>query len=320
MGVDNFFKIKVNSDTTVEDLGQEIKLKDLKDQRVCIDTSMLIYSSILAMDHLGTLTDSEGRPTAHINTIFNKIIQLQECGIAQVWVFDSPQPNELKKRALEMRAERRKVALEKRYKNHEKTQFRLGKEQVEDIQYLLRKMGVCYIVAPPGIEAEQYGAYMTRGPKIDRYCNYMLSGDSDVLCFGGNLLRMSSRKSATGNTRKTVYHVYELDTLLAQLELTYTQFLQVCVTLGTDFAQGTQGVGPGSVIKRVKADSLDISPRQELVMEYYASDITDKIGEAEIVQEEFDREAVVDFLKERNFNEERVRSRLSKYKVLEEQS
>jgi flap endonuclease-1 len=323
MGVENFYKIRITFPTkgkkkptemkVISEIGSFVRLTSLRGVKICVDASLIIYNAILAVEHLSTLTDSEGRPTAHINTIFNKVVQLKECGIEQIWIFDSPEPNEIKKIATEKRTKRREEAIAKGYKNKEKVQYRLNKTDVEDIQNLLKKMGVMYITAPPGIEAEQYGAYLTKGSEEDRFCKYMLSGDSDVLCFGGNLLRITSQRSESGKTKKTVYQIFELEDILSELGFDREQFLQMCVIMGTDFASGTEGVGPGTVVDKVRKDEIPLSPRQEMAINYFKSDITDKIGSAEIVRESFNLEEVVKFLKERSFNEERIRGRLEKY-------
>jgi flap endonuclease-1 len=324
MGVEGFFKVKITfprrgrsatvaTSKVIAELGVPIKLSDLQGMKVAIDASLMIYSSKLAVEHLNTLTDSEGHSTVHINTIFNKILQLADAGAQQMWIFDSPEPNEIKKMAIEQRMAKREQALKKGYKNSEKIQYRLTKEDVNDIQMLLKCMGITYIIAPSGLEAEQYGAYLTKGSESERFCRYMITSDSDVLCFGGNLLRMTTQKSATGKTKKTVYQAFELEDVLAEMQLSYEQFLQMCVLLGTDFAQGTPGVGPNTVIDKVRKDEMPFTPRQELAMEYFKSDISDKIGGAEIVQGEYNLEELVNFLKARNFNEERIRKRLEKY-------
>src|SRR5271165_2438885 len=145
MGVDNFFKItfKQNGESrTIAELGRKVALKHFKNKRVCVDASGMIYNAILAMEYLHSLTDKTGRITAHINTIFNKIIQLDNEGIEQIWIFDSPEPNELKRQALERRAERKAKA---EASGNQKTAYKLNKEHVEDIQNLLRYMGKMYI-------------------------------------------------------------------------------------------------------------------------------------------------------------------------------
>lgn len=302
MGVSQFFKIVINNaksrfhKKTISEIGEQVSLSKFRGERLCDDASLTIYSSILALESVQTLTDKEGRTTAHINTIFNKIIQRIEFGIVQIWIFDSPEPNPLKRLAAERRQARR-----------EKTDaFRITAEHVADIQTLLRLMGIMYIVAPPGIEAEQYGAYLTTGP--DRFCKYMISGDSDVLMFGGNLLRSFTEKSATGKTKKTVYQTFDLDEVLAETGLSYEEFLEVGVALGTDFNEANeQGIAARTIMRKRK--DIFITPAMRRTIEYYRSSIENV--QAEIVESKFDRAGVIEFLVSRGFNAERVTKRLS---------
>jgi 5'-3' exonuclease len=328
MGINGFFKIRVTSQNKsktgsknkskdvqiIAEKGKLVKLTDFKGENICIDASLIIYNSILAVHDLHTLTDSEGRPTAHINTIFNKVIQLEECGINQMWIFDSPEPNKLKSSALAKRAERRELAVKKEYKNQEKIQYKLNGTDVTNIQNLLEKMGIMYIESPSGIEAEQYGAYLTKGPESDRFCKYMISGDSDVLCFGGNLLRITSRVSETGKSKKTIYQAFDLEDLLRDIDMSYEKFLEI-VALGSDFNLKSDGVGPVTVLNKIRKGEIVLTPRQEMAIKYYKSDISSQIGSAKITQGEYDKEAVIELLKKHNFNEERIRKRLEKYKI-----
>jgi flap endonuclease-1 len=327
MGVKDFFKIRLPANPgdlnevesrgdepqTIGNFGKIVTLKKLHGTRVCVDASLMIYTSILAAPELNTLTDSEGRTTVHLNTIFNKIIQLREAGIDQIWIFDSPTPNPIKRLALEKRSARKQKALDENHKNKDKLSYRLNKEHVGDIQSLLDAMGIMYITAPPEIEAEQYGAFLTRGPESERYCQYMLSGDSDVLCFGGNLLRISTVKS--GASRKTVYRTFDLEDLLTRIGLTYDQFLEVCVLMGTDFNTKKPGVGPATILRDYQKGESFITPRMKLTIKYFKSDIADKIGESNITrdQSEYDRARVVDLLVGRGFNRDRVERRLDSF-------
>lgn len=314
MGVDQFFKIVVTKNSegkiTIGSLGALIKLQELSGMRICIDASGIIYSSILALENISALTDAEGKITAHINTIFNKVIQLQQAGIEQIWIFDSPHLNDMKRRANERRAARRTRAAKD---GDAKVAYQLTSEHVEDIQKLLKLMGIMYIVAPRGIEAEQYGAYLTHGPIEKRFCRYMLSSDSDVLCFGGNLLRISSEKSASGASRKTIYRTYELDDILQKLQFSFEQFLQMCVTMGTDFNDKTDGIGPATVIAKVRAKKIYVTPAQEAAIEYYKSNISEEVRTAEIAQGTYEPEAITEMLTARGFQIERVQKSLVKF-------
>jgi flap endonuclease-1 len=312
MGIKDFFKVKnTNKESqwfgkTIAEMGRVVTLKSLKGEKICIDASGTIYSSILAMERINALSDSSGNTTGHLTIIFNKIIQLRQAGIEQLWIFDSPKPNEMKKLALEKRAERRAQATD------EKVAYKLNTQHVQEVQQLLAKMGVMYIEAPPGIEAEQYGAFLTKGAEEDRFCKYMISSDSDVLVFGGNLLRIASKKSATGKTKTTVYQAFELDTLLTELGITYDQLVQLAVAMGTDFNEKTPRVGPATVLKQIKNGDIFLDPRQEKAMRYFKSEPPED-AQTQTYSQDYDKEGVVALLVDRGFKKERVLERLAVY-------
>lgn len=319
MGIKGFFKIKIinnNSDFNgklMSQLGELVTLKKLKGIRVCNDASNTIYQSILALESIQSLTDSDGKTTVHLNIILNKIIQQAQAGITQIWIFDSPVANIMKVRELIKRKERREKATQDSDKNNkEKIEYKLNKEHVEEVQFLLNNLGIMYIVAPPGIEAEQYGAYLTKGPASERFCKYMISGDSDVLFFGGNLLRISTEKSSTGKTKKTIYQIFELNDILNELNLNYDQFLKMGVSLGSDWNEpNEQRIGTNTIMK--KLDNVYLTPTMEKAIEYYKSDISDKIGSAEIVNGTYNREKIMEFLIAKKFSKERLEKRLDDY-------
>jgi len=166
-------------------------------------------------------------------------------------------------------------------------------------------MGVTFLEAPEGIEAEHYGAFMTSGDISKRFCTYMLSADSDVIAFGGNLLRHTTEKSATGKSKKTVYRVYELDDVLEALDIDYNDFLKVCVSLGTDFQEAKiKGVGPKTVVKKVKDDKISFDEDLTAVMDYYRSD--PPAQGADIQENKLDPDGLREFLLSRNFKEDRI--------------
>lgn len=322
MGVQQFFKIVVHNPNdplhgkTVGEIGTAAQLSDFRGERLCDDASLAIYSSILAMPSTTHLTDSSGRTTIHINTIFNKVIQRAKAGIIQLWIFDSPEPNPIKHIAHEARSLRRADATRRKTEAPdpalEKQEFKLDKQTVEEVQTLLRLMGITYVVAPPGMEAEQYGAFLTRGPEPGRFCKYMISGDSDVLMFGGNLLRIFSQKSTSGKSKRTVFQRFDLDNVLKTTGLSYQELLEVGVSLGTDFNEANeQGIGIKTIMKKRK--DVFITPAMNRAMEYYKSSISDKIGESDIVNSTYDRSGLTEFLVGRGFQPDRLNGRLDEF-------
>lgn len=310
MGVSNLFKIKVDNPKsdydgkTIGELGEEVRLKDLKNERVCVDASGMIYSAILAMAHINSLTDSEGNTTAHITTIFNKIFQLKNAGVKQIWIFDSPKPNKMKQKELKKRDKRRE-----RYKHDEKVQFKMTGKHVQDIKTLLTHMGITYVEAPPGIEAEQYGAMLTAGSQDERFCQYMISGDSDVLAFGGNLLRITSKRSSTGKSKKTVYYKYDLSVILEETGLSYQQFLEMCVTMGTDFNEKTKRVGPKTVISKIKNQKIDLTDEQYEAIKYFKSN--PEMDNSDMKASNYNKTEVIKFLVSKAFNKTLLEKRLA---------
>lgn len=313
MGIKNLFQIIVkNPISTYNDkplgaLARETTLAKLRGIRVCVDASGMIYQSILAMKHMSALSDSQGRTTAHINTIFNKVIQFKTSGIQQIWIFDSPDPNPIKEEELKKRRAKAYASTDP------KVQFRMSGEHVDDIKNLLNFMGVPWVQAPPGIEAEQYGAWMTKGAYTTRFCQYMVSGDSDVLGFGGNLLRPYSKKSASGKSSRTVYQIFELDTVLEETGLSYLDFLKMGVFMGTDFNAKPRGPSVKTIMQAIKDDKLTLTPELQKVIDYFSStpqyDPNDLITQFPTI----DIEGLVKFLKERDFKEERVRQSIDKF-------
>lgn len=308
MGVKDLFKIPVANEEhdyygkNVGDVGEKIEFKDLKDHRICVDASDYIYNSLLAMSHVSALTDSEGRPTAHILRIFNVVQMLQRDGVSQVWVFDSPTPNKFKKFEQEKRRARREQG---KQRGQEKQSFVITSEIVNDIKHLLGFMGVTWIEAPEGIEAEHYGAFMTGGEIGNRFCTYMLSADSDVLAFGGNLLRHTTERSASGKTKKTVYQVYELEDVLHALDVNYDEFLKICVAMGTDFqAEKIKGTGPKTVVSKVKNNKLSYDKDLKDVMRYLKSD--PPTDGADLHESNLDPTGLREFLLARGFAEDRI--------------
>lgn len=331
MGVKDFFHVVIKNKNsewdgyTIEELGVWVDLEEIAvpperpdgtqvegPVRVAIDASLTIWQSSLGTVLIDTLTDKEGNPTVHLNTIFNKIIQLKQAGLEQIWVFDSPEPNEMKKLAYANRAKSRAAAIAA---HKAKGGFKLTGAIIDEVKKLLSAMGCTYIQAPPGIEAEQYAARLTMGPKHQRFCQYVLSGDSDVLMFGGNLLRSKKVASESGKTSKTQYYTYDLDVILKETGMTRVQLIRMGVALGNDFNTRIEKCGPKTVMGAIKAkpQKVFLSSEQQAVYAYYASDIKDKMKAGDATASQYDRAAVTKFLVDKNFDAKRVDTRLNGY-------
>lgn len=311
MGVTNFYKIRIlNSESEFDkkmviEYAPEIKLNSLKGEKIAIDASLEIYSSILAMESVDALTDNDGNTTAHINTILQKTLKYFKAGISPIFIFDSPKPNEMKKLELEKRNKRRLKA--DKGKQGEKIRFKMNSSHIDDIKKLLNLLGCSFIQSPEGFEAEQIGAALTDGDQNDRFCKYMASRDSDVLMFGGNLLFEQKVKSASGKSSRKVLKVFDLEDLLTELDRTYDQLVMAAACLGNDFSDKIQGIGPATVMNKVKT-KLDFTKEQLNAMKYFKSEVD--LRQLTIEESEYNRDELIEYLIGKKFNKSRVEKML----------
>ena len=293
MGIHDFFKIKITNEKskfhgkTIDDIGETVDIKSMKNKTVCIDASLTIYQSILSLN----LTDKSGKTTSHINTILNKILLYNKSGINQIWIFDSPVINPLKANEIKKRDETRK--------------YKLNSEHVNDIKKLLDLMGIMYITAPEEVEAEKYGAWLTKHGLYD----YMLSGDSDVLLFGGNLLRIKLEFTKNGKTKKTIYKKYILQDILNDLEMKYEDFVKMGILMGTDYNSKQPGVGAARIMQKYK--NYDLNEEMKKSYDYYVGDID--ASKTIIKQETYNKEKLIEYLTSMDFNKENLEKKLKNY-------
>ena len=78
-----------------------LKLKEcdfLKDQKIAIDASILIYKSLANVRHNQSyLVNKDGKVVSHIVGLFHKTIQFLSFGIIPIYIFDGKPPDEKKK-------------------------------------------------------------------------------------------------------------------------------------------------------------------------------------------------------------------------------
>lgn len=328
MGILNFFKIIISNEGSKFDnvelktLCQKLKsLAELKNNplitkqiTVGIDASNVIYSSILAMKHVNTLSDKNGNTTSHIYTIFNKILMYNKLGFRQIWIFDSHIPNTLKSKTLKKRKEKKEKS------DNEKVKFGMTAKHVDDIKRLLTLMGISYIISPPQIEAEQYGAFLTQNENPNnRLCQYMISNDSDVLMFGGNMLKCGYDKKPNSSTRTPYFYIYEISNILRCCNMKMEEFVKMGVVAGTDFNEKTPRVGIKTIMKRIKKNSIIMTEEQKIAYNYFTMDITNIIRKHPPIVSKYNEIGITEYLTSLEFTAEGNRGfikKLNNYKPL----
>lgn len=257
--------------------------------------------------------------------MFYRTIRLIENGIKPVYVFDG-KPPQMKSGELAKRAERREEAQKALDKATEagdvedmnkfnRRLVKVTKDHVSEAKELLKLMGVPYIEAP--CEAEAQCAAMVKAGKV--YAT--ATEDMDALTFGTNVLL---RHLTTSEARKLPVQEYAYDKVIAGLELSREEFIDLCILLGCDYCDSIKGVGPKKAIdyitkyKKIEEVLKNIDTTKYSVPEdwnyqearelFINPDVADP-DTIEMKWTEPDEEGLVAFMcGDRQFNEDRIRA------------
>jgi len=238
MGINNLgILIKYKSPSSITYKNHEY----FKGMKIGFDTSIYIYKYVTAIRGSGyDLTTKDGKLISHIYGIWSKILSNLKNGIESVWIFDGEPPN-IKQNIIKSRRKKKHVAKHKlqtgcfkdEYERQilSKSSFNIKNEHIADISKLLSLIGIPFIQSIG--EAEAQCVALNKAGKIDG----IASEDWDVLALGGKLLL----KDFTG---KKLVKSINRDALLGDLDLTYEQFIELCIIMGTDYCSGIGNLGP----------------------------------------------------------------------------
>ena len=175
-------------------------------------------------------------------------------------------------------------------------------EMIEDVKKLLNLLGVAWIVAPDGFEAEHLGAELSRKGIIDA----VATGVSDAFAYG--CTRLIRKKPGTSYEEMfEMEEMLETKTIKGQA-LTREQFVHACVVLGSDMSPGTRGIGPKSAFTR-RGQSTKLTPRQEEAKKHFLTECPFAFTEIHHSQRNLP-ELVKWLVEEKNFNRESVEKQL----------
>ncbi len=234
MGIKNLLKFLSEH----ADIINEKEHTEYYGKKIAIDISILMYQVVIAIRNSGSdLTNDKGDITSHILGLFNKTISFLEKGIIPVFVFDG-KPPQLKQKILDARKQVRKKALEKLSDaqtesdkiKYLKRSVWISREQTDQCRELLELMGVPYIDAPQ--EADSQLSYLCK----ENLVYAVLTEDMDILTFG------SPRIIRNLTSSKKIPLEIELDKVLEKLNLTYDQFVELCILFGCDYCPNLSDV------------------------------------------------------------------------------
>lgn len=241
MGIKNLLKF-------ISDYPELIKYKETKDyigKKIAIDISILLYQVIISIRNSGSdLTNSKGEITSHILGLFNKTLHFLDKGIIPVYVFDG-KPPKLKQKVLDVRRQIKLRALEKLSVattkvdkiKYLKRSVSITKEHIEQCKELLTAMGIPYITALE--EADSELSYLCKANLV--YA--VLTEDMDILTFG------SPRIIRNLFSNKSTPFEIELSEILEKLDLTYEQFIELCILFGCDYCPNISDIKSCEIYK-----------------------------------------------------------------------
>lgn len=239
MGIKNMLKFLNNFDSIVEELDHD----NFNHERVAIDISIVLYQVIIAIRNTGAdLTNQQGEITSHILGLFNRTINLLKKNIIPIYVFDG-KPPDFKTKVLEQRKNIKKKAYEKlegattvedKIKYLKKT-VSISKKQLQECKELLTLMGIPYVEAPE--EADSQCAYLVKAGLADS----VMTEDMDILTFGSKKIyrNLSSYKKKTLEIK--------LDHILKKIDLSYEQFIDLCILFGCDYSDKIKNLNPDTI-------------------------------------------------------------------------
>lgn len=241
---------------------KEHELNNLTGRKVAIDASMVMYQFLVAVRASGEggypgmqLTNEAGEVTSHIQGMFNRSIKMMTAGIKPVFVFDG-KPPDMKGGELEKRTARRAQAqaeLEQAKESGDAEDIdkfsrrlvKVNKQHNDDCKELLRLMGVPVVEAP--CEAEAQCAELAKHGKVFATA----TEDMDALTFRTPKLLRKLTFSQDKDKKQPILEI-DFEAVLSGMELTYEQFVDLCIMCGCDYCGTIKGIGPKTAFKLIK--------------------------------------------------------------------
>lgn len=200
-------------------------------KKIAIDTSLFMHK-------FGYILYNYEEPDLDLseeinNCFYKQFCRFKKAGIKVVYIFDN-QSHCLKKETIEKRKEKNVKVIKSSYYANLKTSF-TNKE-------------IPYILAPSGVEAEHFAAYLNKNEIVDA----VLSEDLDTIIFGCKYL-------ITGLDYTGKCSLYNTKEITEKLELNETQLVQLAISLGCDYNnRGLKNYGPVKALKYIKSETFDL--------------------------------------------------------------
>jgi len=128
------------------------------------------------------------------------------------------------------------------------------------------------------IEAEHTAALLSRTNKK----SFVMSKDTDIFMYGANSIHISYK----------TFEYYLIKDIRTYLDLSYDQFVKLCMALGNDYCPKVKGVGPKTVVDKIKTNKIKFNKRQ---LEAYNYVINTKLDYV-LIKGIFNKKIIIDLL------------------------
>jgi 5'-3' exonuclease len=186
-----------------------------------------------------------------------------------------------------------------------KQAFSMTGAMVNDCKFILDCLGIQWIDAPKGIEAEHVCADLTRRGIGD----FVFSTDTDALIYGAKALVRDVRVK-----QKKVIQRLDLADALQIAKIDMSGLRRIAVMLGCDHAPKTPRVGPKTVLKKYKDATL--TPAQKAAIKVFEGSVPALVGVGRptlnVVNDAKKINQLLDWLVSRNFSRDRVAKQIRK--------
>ncbi len=236
---------------------QELPWAALAGRSLAVDGFNAVYQFLATIRQQdGQLfCDADGRVTSHLMGTFYRTTSLLSEGVLPVWVFDG-KPPERKVGTIRSRIVAKEKAesawqealaagdLETARRKAAQTS-RLTKPMVDELEVLLKALGVPTVRAPS--EGEAQAAAMAAAGSVWAAA----SEDYDALLFGAPRLVRGLAARGRGSAG-TVAQLIDRAALLESLGIDGEELIVLGLVVGTDFNDGVAGFGPKKALKLVQ--------------------------------------------------------------------
>ena len=260
MGIKNLTKLlkeldSFNKDDSYSKILKKTDLKNYKNKKVAIDASIMIYQIIIANRNTGKdKVDIDGNLISHKIGLFNKILTLLNFNIIPVFVFDG-KPPDIKQNIIQSRKESKDTAQKKKElaETEEekikwfKRDFVITSDIINDCQELLTDMGI------PWVQSKGEADILCAELNKKKYVDFVSTEDTDILTFGGQKIV----RHLISNKNQTIE--LNIKDILINLEITYDQFITLCICLGCDYCPKIIYDSPYDLFVNLQEANMDVN-------------------------------------------------------------